>query len=61
MNSETMQITISAHGRTFSAEMTDESTVEDTLRVFIGLMIASGYHRGAIADVLKDLAMEVSE
>lgn len=49
-----MKIAITSYGQTHSTEMSDESTVDEVVRVFVNLMVACGYSEENLIELFKD-------
>jgi hypothetical protein len=56
---EPNKITIENHGQKFTAEFNHfDTTVEEVLDAFIGLMVAAGYYLDSIEEYIKERANE---
>ena len=53
-----MKITIEAHGKTFSVELSYDSNISDTLDAIIITLIGVGFTKELIMECLKEIAAE---
>ncbi len=48
-----MKITITSHGVTTTAELSDEATITEVVDVIKGLLIAQGFHHELVNEHIK--------